>query len=89
MRVRIIDLHVQIDYLRAVLDKGARHFFRRIAVFGRKMAVLGGLIVGIGCRGGNLGFKILCLLSGGAICLLVRDVPGQGLTVLCGSELTS
>ena len=74
-----------MDGLHAILDKGARPFFRRIAVFGRKMAVLDGLLVVIGCRGGNLGFMVLCLLSGGTICFLVRADPGLGLTVLCGS----
>ena len=79
---------MQLDYLHSVLDESERYFSRMIAVFGRKMAVLDGLLVVIGCRGGNLGFKDMCLLSGGAICFLVRDDPGLGLMVLCGSELT-
>ena len=74
--------------MRAILDDVARHFPRTIAVFGRKMAVLDGLIVGIGCLGGSLSFKDLSLLSGVAICFLERDEPGLGLTVLCGSGLT-
>ena len=83
-----MDLHVQMDGLHAVFDKVVRHFSGRIAVFGRRIAVLDGLLVVIGCRGGNLSFKDLSLLSGVAICFLERGVPGQGLTVLCDSGLT-